>query len=282
MAQRAYWECPLDIFKLIVTLLLLASLAGLAFRPGRQVVVITPVVTSTPTPAATVGVVPTITPPIMSTATPIVIPIITPAATAVSVPAPVITRPANGARLSADEPQTFEGTSPPGLKVCIYDGETLLGEAKADPEGKWRLEVPAPLSEGEHRLRAVVRDAAGREVAASEAVIFRAIRTAVRPVIWPPRGGVVMIGGMVEGIADPAARLLIYDDKAVLGETTAGPDGRWRFRLPLYLGTGRHRLRAMAVDDVGRALAESEPVQVRVLEFELPVTGIDCPLNGRW
>jgi len=287
MAKRAYWERPLDIFKLIVAFLLLTSLAVLALRPAPRVIITTPpaititpppatpVVVTTPTPAATPGATPAITPAITLVVTPIITP------TAVSVPAPIITRPANGARLSADELCTIEGTSQPGLGVYIYDGQTLLGEAMADTEGRWRLEMPAPLTEGEHLLRAVVKDAMAREVAASEPVVFRAIRAAVRPLIWPPRGGVVMIGGTVEGAAEPYARLLIYDDQSVLGETVAGPDGRWRFRLPAYLRTGRHMLRAVAVDDMGRALAASEPVQVQVLEFRLPVTGTDCPPTGR-
>jgi len=187
--------------------------------------------------------------------------------------APAITSPVNGARLSVHEPLTIEGTAESGSKVYIYDGDQLLGEAGADAEGRWRFDMPMPLVKGEHHLRAAVWDATGNEVAASVPLTLRFIEAIVPPTILPPRMGVVMPGGMVVGSADPAARLLIYDDGRVLGEAAAGLDGHWRFQLPADLPTGRHALHVAAVDDMGHVLAESEPIRVQVLEFNLPVTG---------
>lgn len=375
MARRAFWERPLDIFKLIVALilLLLALLIVLPPRPGPQVVVtappvftrptsgatfeadelptlegtadpgvtiqlfdsetllgeatadahgkfrfplpeglaegphslravvvdeagkevaasetvaitiipppVPPVVTSTPTPAvtpvATPSVTPAVAPVITPTITPAVAPAVTPTITPVETPivAPTIIRPASGARLSADHPLTIEGTAEPGLQVHVYDGDTLLGEATADTEGRWRFEVDVPLAEGQHSLRAAVRDAVDNEVAASQPVAFSIVRATVQPTILLPEQGVLMAGGTLEGSADPAARLLIYDRDTVWGEAATGLDGRWYFQLPADLSTGKHVLRAVAVDDAGHVLAESEPTPVQVLELRLPITG---------
>jgi len=187
--------------------------------------------------------------------------------------APVVVSPASGASIGAGESLAFEGTAAPGARVRLYDGETLLGELAADADGEWRFELPQPLTEGLHDLRTVVLDAAGEEVAASELLTFSIIKAATPPIILLPDERNVVAGGTVEGTADPDALLQIYDGDTLLGEVAADADGKWTFELPADLSTGEHTLRAVAVDDAGEALAESEPASFDMLELRLPVTG---------
>ena len=187
--------------------------------------------------------------------------------------APVVVSPAGGASIGAGESLAFEGTAAPGAKVRLYDGEMLLGELTADADGEWRFELPQPLTEGLHELRTVVLDAAGEEAAASELLTFSIIKAATPPIILLPDERNVVAGGMVEGTADPDALLQIYDGDTLLGEVAADADGKWTFELPADLSTGEHTLRAVAVDDAGEALAESEPASFDMLELRLPVTG---------
>ena len=207
---------------------------------------------------------------------PLVITIISPEVPpVVAAVVPAITFPTRGARLGAGLPLTLKGTAGPGMKVHIYDGDTLLGEAMTEADGRWRLELPTPLAEGAHNLRVAVRDAMGNEIAASEPLAFRIITAIMEPTILLPETGAVPLGGTLEGTADPLARLLIYDNERLKGEAAADPDGRWLFPLPASMSTGKHTLRVVAVDDLGRPLAESEPTVVQVLQLGLP-TMDDC------
>ena len=187
--------------------------------------------------------------------------------------APVVVSPASGASIGAGESLAFEGTAAPGTKVRLYDGEMLLGELTANADGEWRFELPQPLTEGLHELRTVVLDAAGEEAAASELLTFSIVKAATPPIILLPDDRNVVAGGTVEGTADPHALLQIYDGDTLLGEVAADADGKWTFELPADLSTGEHTLRAVAVDDAGEALAESEPASFDMLELRLPVTG---------
>ena len=187
--------------------------------------------------------------------------------------APVVVSPAGGASIGAGESLAFEGTAAPGAKVRLYDGEMLLGELTADADGEWRFELPQPLTEGLHELRTMVLDAAGEEAAASELLTFSIVKAATPPIILLPDERNVVAGGTVEGTADPDALLQIYDGDTLLGDVAADADGKWTFELPADLSTGEHTLRAVAVDDAGEALAESEPASFDMLELRLPVTG---------
>ncbi|MDH7487439.1 MAG: Ig-like domain-containing protein, partial [Anaerolineae bacterium] len=205
------------------------------------------------------------------TVRPVATPVPTPKPTPVPTPA-IVSLPA-GASIGAGEPLLLEGTAAPGATVQLYDGEKLLGETTADAVGRWRFQVPTPLAEGEHVLRTVAVDTEGRKVAASETVTVRVAAAVQMPVISFPKGAAVIPGGPLSGTAEPGARLRIYADDTLLGETVAGADGLWTFQLPGDLSAGALTLRVVAVDAAGRVLAESSPALVEVLELRLPVTG---------
>lgn len=192
---------------------------------------------------------------------------------AVSIIVPTITSPARGASLKVSELLALEGTAAPGAKLRLFDGDTLLGETTAGPDGKWRFELLAPLAAGEHSLRVAVYDTAGNEVTSSSPLVLSLLRAATIPTFSLPEMGVLAPGGVFEGVADPGARLLIYAGETLLGEVTAGPDSRWSFQLPADLKPGQYAPRLVVVDEAGQVLAESESTSVQVVEPALPVTG---------
>jgi nucleoid-associated protein YgaU len=90
---------------------------------------------------------------------------------------------------------------------------------------------------------------------------------------------------VIGGRAEPGARLLVYLDDALLGETTAEADGRWRLALDRPLTTGLHRLRVDQVDAQGKVLARVEtPFSRAALVASLPnqTSVVVQPGNSLW
>jgi len=206
----------------------------------------------------------------------------TPAAVTSPVVAPVavpgIEIPAAGLAPAADTPLTLRGTAAPGAVVRIYDGDVLLGETTAGPDGVWQLELPG-LAAGEHSLvvRTVAPDGTAVEsaplpvVVAPEAPVVTPILTpSVAPVVAPsisvPTADLTLAadtpGAVLSGAAAPGAVVRIYDGDALLGETVAGPDGVWQFVLP-GLAPGDHTLVVRTTAPDG-SVVESEPLRVAV------------------
>jgi hypothetical protein len=190
--------------------------------------------------------------------------------TGVAVVDPVFASPASGTRLSSDKPPVFEGTAAPGTRLQFYVGKAFLGETIAASNGDWRFEVPGLLAEGEHTLRAVAVDQVGNVLTASEPLTITIGPAAVagaapvaahptrrtrfdrtRPSVFPPKVGPRVVGDVLEGIAYPAAHLLIYFEEILLGETIAGSDGLWHFLLPPGLDARHVALHVVIVEDAG-------------------------------
>jgi len=90
---------------------------------------------------------------------------------------------------------------------------------------------------------------------------------------------------VIGGRAEPGARLLVYLDDALLGETTADAAGRWRLALDRPLTTGLHRLRVDQVDAQGKVLARVEtPFSRAALVATLPdqTSVVVQPGNSLW
>jgi hypothetical protein len=125
---------------------------------------------------------------------------------------PEATQPAIGAGLRLDEPLAFEGTAAPGTTVWLYNGIMPLGETIADADGSWRLGLPVPLEPGEHRLRVVMRETTGEEVAVVSPLIGN-IRT-----MGDPEEGEwhVELSFDLKAAGINALRVVVVDDAALV------------------------------------------------------------------
>ena len=66
----------------------------------------------------------------------------------------------------------------------------------------------------------------------------------------------------------------IYDGSTLIGGTTAGANGKWRFRLPANLTAGAHDIHVVAVDQTGLPVSQSKAAAIVVAPPRtLPVTG---------
>lgn len=71
--------------------------------------------------------------------------------------------------LYAGVPFGVEGLALPGQTIAIFDNDVLLGQWTVDSSGRWRIEVPAGLPVGEHRLVVVAIGPDGRRSEAAPA-----------------------------------------------------------------------------------------------------------------
>ncbi len=171
------------------------------------------------------------------------------------------------ASLVAGSPFTLAGTAAPGAKVQVYDGETLLGETTAGPDGTWQFSVPT-LSAGAHSLTARTAGADGKPIA-SQPVAFTLPEVKLPEVKLPefklPSLADLAAGSpfTLAGTAAPGAVVQVYDGETLLGEATAGPDGAWEFTAPA-LPAGAHSLTART------AGADGKPVASQPVAFTLP------------
>ncbi len=88
------------------------------------------------------------------------------------------------AGLRAGAPVALTGTAEPGARVQLFDGDKLLGETTAGPDGKWTLDLPA-LAAGGHSLTAQTTGADGA-AAASQPVTFDLPQAAAAPAFPAP------------------------------------------------------------------------------------------------
>ncbi len=119
----------------------------------------------------------------------------------------------------------------------------MLGETSAGVDGKWTLGVPA-LTAGSHTLVVEATGADGVSVTSAPLTVTVA-PAAIAPGIDVPAGELALTAGTpgaaLTGTAAPGAKVQIFDGDTLLGETTAGPDGKWQFSLPA-LAAGSHSL----------------------------------------
>ncbi|EMC8872767.1 Ig-like domain repeat protein, partial [Escherichia coli] len=66
----------------------------------------------------------------------------------------------NSGSVTDDDTPTLSGTAEAGATITIYDGDTVLGTAIADEDGRWSF-TPDALAEGSHSLSTTVTDLAG-------------------------------------------------------------------------------------------------------------------------
>ena len=176
----------------------------------------------------------------------------------------------------ANSRPVLTGQAPAGTTIRIYDGDQLVGEVKAGPDGGWYYVPAAPLTAGLHVLHFEVVDADGNVVTSADRPLTVATgATAVKPPqITTPAQGQVAPGDVLSGSAPAGSQVKIYDGSTLIGGTTAGRNGKWRFRLPGNLTVGSHEIYVVAVGQTGSPVSQSQTVViVLVPPRTLPVTG---------
>ncbi|QCA05868.1 Ig-like domain-containing protein [Pantoea vagans] len=181
-----------------------------------------------------------------------------------------------------DATPTVNGTGKAGSVVSVYDGEILLGTATVLSNGTWSLTPATALAEGAHTLRAVSTDAAG---VVSDAVTFSFTLDLTAPAAPAISGAADDVGSVqgelasgavsddptptLNGTAEAASTVRVYDGGTLLGSVTAGADGAWSFTPTSTLKEGAHSFTVTATDAAGNTSPASAAFDL-TLDFTAP------------
>lgn len=175
-----------------------------------------------------------------------------------------------------DTTPTFAGRAEPNATVSVYDGATLLGQAKVDSTGRWSFTPDAPLSSGQHHFTTTVTDAAGNVSPASPNFDLT-----ISPVAGPisdllvsdnvnPITGALANGAdtndntpTFSGKAAANSSVAVYDNGVLVATVLADGSGNWSYTPSTALGNGSHSV-TFTVDSGSGPSAPSEPFVINV------------------
>ncbi|MEA5666804.1 Ig-like domain-containing protein [Stenotrophomonas sp. MH1] len=184
--------------------------------------------------------------------------------------------------ITDDSRPTIQGTAEPHASVIVYDRGREIGRALVDAQGKWSFTPDSALKEGLHIFDYATVDRAGNQ---SERIGAFEFNVDTRPELVNIHGaedgvgavtGTVGTGGTtddtlptLQGSATAGGIVRIYDGATLLGQTTAGFDGRWSFTPGTALAAGLHALQATVTLPAKGESARS-PVFQLTIEVEVP------------
>ncbi|PJI47424.1 MAG: hypothetical protein CTR55_19790 [Pseudomonas sp.] len=171
-----------------------------------------------------------------------------------------------------DKRPEIQGTSKAGSTVKIFDGSVELGSTTADSKGNWSFTPKSDLADGAHSIQAIATDKAG--VVSTPATFDFIVDTTApnKPTIDSITDDVGSIqgpianGGVTDdstptlaGKAEAGSIVVIYDNGAKLGSTTADQDGKWSYTPTTPLNEGEQKFTVDATDKAGNTSAKSDP-----------------------
>ncbi len=187
-------------------------------------------------------------------------------------PALSITSPGG---LTRERSQTLSGTigaGDQGRSVALYDGQTLLGTAATDGNGRWSRTIELPATEGEHAITAVATDAAGN-TGTSAATVFT-LDTTAPPTPTLAQGVGAEARVLTVSFVEAGATVRLFNGQVdVTSLFTPGSDGRFTARAGAFSGSEALVLHATATDAAGNPSAPSNSVS-EAIDSTAPVLQI--------
>jgi MYXO-CTERM domain-containing protein len=173
-------------------------------------------------------------------------------------------------QVTTDTTPTVSGTANPGETVEVFVDGAKVGDAVADANGDWSLELTDALGEGEHTI-----EVTGQSGATVDPVTFTVDTSAPEVAITAPAPGAQTddTTPTITGTGEPGATVTVVIDGSTAGTATVGNDGTWTFTPEEPLGEGDHTIEATIEDDAGNAGSSGEvTVTVDTTPPDLEVT----------
>ncbi|UCL84704.1 Ig-like domain-containing protein [Pseudomonas sp. HS-18] len=176
-----------------------------------------------------------------------------------------------------DNQPTFKGAADAGSIVKLYDGNTLIGSAAADSNGKWEI-TTSVLADGTHNVIATATNSVGLvssptgiwnfsvDTTAPANVTGLAVTDNVGAVTGPLHAGDTTDDNrpVFSGGAEPNGKVIIYDNGKAIGEADVGADGKWSFTPTAALSDGNHAFSTEVLDKAGNSSGQNSPLNVIV------------------
>jgi VCBS repeat-containing protein len=152
---------------------------------------------------------------------------------------------ADGGTTSDSTPTIGGDGMQPGSTIEIKDGDTVIGEAIADDDGKWTFTPDKPLPDGDHKLVIDGTDADGNKVSDTINVV---IQTSPSMEIVDDNGNAILDGETTSDSTPTfngknfasGTTIVITDGETTLASLTPGKDGSWTFTPDAALTDGAH------------------------------------------
>ncbi|MCH8489351.1 MAG: Ig-like domain-containing protein [Oceanicaulis sp.] len=204
-------------------------------------------------------------------------------ALAVSQPAPVaLTAPTfDIVRVDPRGTAVLAGRGAPGSRVTLMSGDQEIGSVEIDAAGEWVMIVDRPLPTGSVELSLIMVTPDGQEIRSDQVVVVSVPESRDRTplvvlgrpgeasrVLQSPFDGVSMgplsletvdydeSGSVIfSGRAEPGSTVRVIADGQAVGQTTAGPNGRWSVQAGRDFAPGVYNLQIDQIDADGRVTA---------------------------
>ncbi|MBK5143785.1 Ig-like domain repeat protein [Budviciaceae bacterium BWR-B9] len=197
----------------------------------------------------------------------------------------------NGDEVIGSAKADASGEGKAGSTIKVYDGETLLGSTTIDSEGNWSFTPAADLSEGAHSITATATDKAGNVSEPTTAFTFTVDTVApTTPTIDSAEDNVGDVQGTLtsnsstddttpalNGTAEKNSTVNVYDGETLLGTTTADSNGKWTFTTDA-LTEGEHTFHVTATDKAGNVSQPSDDF-VLDIDFTAPAAATDLAIT---
>jgi hypothetical protein len=201
----------------------------------------------------------------------------------VSQPAPVaLTAPTfDIVRVDPRGTAVLAGRGAPGSRVTLMSGDQEIASVEIDAAGEWVMVVDRPLPAGSVELSLIMVTPDGQEIRSDQVVVVSVPESRDRTplvvlgrpgeasrVLQSPFDGVSMgplsletvdydeSGSVIfSGRAEPGSTVRVIADGQVVGQTTAGPNGRWTVQAGRDFAPGVYNLQVDQLDADGRVTA---------------------------
>ncbi|WP_272947538.1 Ig-like domain-containing protein [Pantoea sp. A4] len=182
-----------------------------------------------------------------------------------------------------DSTPTLSGLASASALITLYNGNTVIGFATADTEGKWVFDTSA-LPDGSYAFHAVATDSVGNN---TDSVTINITIDTVAP---DATSGVTVTDNVGDsqgelasgattddntptfaGQAEAGGVVKVYDGDTLLGSVTAGQDGSWSF-TPDALTNGAHSFTTTVTDAAGNVSDASPAFDLTIAAGVPPTT----------
>jgi VCBS repeat-containing protein len=177
--------------------------------------------------------------------------------------------------ITNDNTPAISGTAEANAIVRVYDGTTLVGSAVAGSNGAWSI-TTSTLTDATHTLNVTVTDAAGN--ISSNASVSLTVDTSTPAAVLTfgvynnanTTASQVANNGysndntpVLRGTGVAGTTINIYEGTTLLGTTTVGDNGVWRFETSVR-ADGQHSYTVSVTNAAGTTGPEATPITINI------------------